>query len=138
MQSETVRLPEGWDEFEKVKKILAGKGEARVYFVAVACSGKPGAREARKMAKWITGQGYEVPMSLQRVSMGYSMRNGEDFSPAVMALVKTPEQFAKVWWGLQGIPNSSCGCSIMVTDGQGTDVRVMDTDHVSSGSGLWY
>lgn len=142
MQAQNVRLPEGWEAFEKVKKVLADKGKARVYFVSVECSGRPAGREARKLEKWIMGRlatqqapngslvWLEEVMWDQKGDRGY-------WKPAVRMDISTVEEFAKVWWELSSIPNSSCGCAIMLNDGQASDVRVMDADHVAYGERSW-
>lgn len=140
LENKTVRLPEGWDKFEEVKKIISEKGSARVYFVAVSCSGRPGAREARKMQKWLEKRDIGTVKSFAQLvylrDSGYDSRGNREIDfkiPAIKCEVKTPEEFAEMWWSLQAIPNSSCGCSIMVSDSQSTDVRVMDMEHIAYG-----
>jgi len=126
-EMETVKLPEGWEPFEKLKTILAEKGEARVYFVSVECRGLPGIRETKKMQKWLDGIIQWADDSLKLVQVNAPYHGENVWVPAIKARIKNPEDFARIWWSLSKLTNSSCGCSLMVNDAQGYDVRVMET-----------
>ena len=133
-QVQTENKLEGWKPFEEAKKIIAEKGEARVYFVAVECRSAPGVRETNKLRNWLLigkGIGQEKDTRLVSVERYYDS-GGEHRAPAIRATVKSLEEFATYWWALSRLRNSSCGCSLMVNDAQGYDVRVMDTGHVTS------
>ena len=128
----------GWAPFAECKTVIAEHGEARVYFVAVDCQRRPGAREALKMQRWAEGWNRRVMFGNARVvyllEEGYSSKGTSSFPrPAVKVTVRSAGDFAQIWAELSKIPNSSCGCSIVVNDAQGFDVRVMRTDLIAYG-----
>ena len=123
---------DGWKPYEEAKKIIAETGEATVYFVAVSCRGNPGARESKKLEKWLDSVIQSADVSLKLVQLReyeYSDRGERIYlQPAIKARIKSLTDFTNTWFDLQKIRNSSCGCSLMVSDSQHYDVRVMTSN----------
>ena len=117
----------------ELKTILAQKGEATVYFVAVDCQKKVGRREQRKIEKWVITE-FLNPIQPQAVIVDSKYYiSGTEKAPAVKARITTEAQFIETFKSLAELTNSSCGCSLMINDGQGTDVRVMNVGYVTGG-----
>ena len=127
----------GWEPFDKVKKMLSEKGEARVYLVATSCGLRAPKSTATSIQKYA-----DTHRPLQFVWLQHEewlgTRAGKERSksvrvPALRAKIKTVEAFVHLWMDAQRIHSKSCGCSVFISDGQEFDVRVMPTDQFPYG-----
>lgn len=126
-----------WDVFKKLEEILAKHGKARVYLVATSCgmnSPKSTFRKMRDFAQVHPGVRSIALKSEEwggtKYKDGYSTKTVS--TPALTAIVQNAEVFMRLWEEANKIRAWGCGCSILISDGQAVDVRVMDPDCVTA------
>lgn len=126
MESATIQE---WEPLQKVAKQVSETGSARVYIWAVEC--------CFKMETAFKGfQRYASEKHLQAVNIRNRMdSNGWHSTPAIMAVVKSPEEFETLWRDIlqtSYLRSKRTGCSFVLSDGQGFEISVMPESHRAS------
>ncbi len=121
-----------WQPLTDLKKVLAEKGEARVYIVATSCGMRSPGSTMTKIMDFANLHGIRY---VDLESEEWNGKKGTKIvkTPALRIKVKSTEAFLNLWKDAVKLRSRSCGCSVFYSDGQAYDIRVMSTDSIAYG-----